>query len=1015
MGQLSGLLYKNLKIQSKNKCGVICQLLTPMICLLIVFGLQKLVNSLNLDPKPDNLGSLMSFGQDSSMRPLLKGVPPTMGAEVLQNLQRIIKKLKAAEVHIEDEQVIPGESEPYKLVQAHKVVDDVKVPFNLVAPLNMPISNPQLQELFKDRFIIASCYKMLKFGVRDDPSAADYLRNTLKIDQNDSDLRRTNCSFKKQHVKHTIRVPNVTFQNDLKTEEDINAAMLDDEFEKMEKFDLFKINVEPQPTDGFMIFDEASPDKIRGTFSSNNIQFFAYHHSNFMNMAHTAEDLTVYMNTETHLTIIDILSNSILMNSQPNSNLYETARNKRKLASLFQNMFSNFSEENLQTWIESEDTVEDSNEGESWFGRAAGKIRQIVSLSLTFPDRDYNKIILTNMFQLLNVIFYPFAIGLGLPIILNALAMEKEERIHDLLKINGMSMFKYYLANILFWFLFLSIITVIFFVGGFLMLDDGFFHLNSPFDLAVFAVGWNLAQIVFAFFLLTMVNSAGSGSALGYVFTSIGTLWAVNVVTFIYPFPARMPYAFNLIPQMNFCRLIYFFLVKGSSKVKDSEESEFTILILFLYMNILIYSCLTFIVSRKKFWLRLMARFKKKKQPETQSIKSSKSKTKEELEEILRSYSRLSDESSDEDDRYTKCLDIFEEYSNINPELFKMMHHSALREKRQIHELVESWEKDPQNQKKLEDYAVLVKSLEKTYENGKRALANLNLKIKKGEIYGLLGPNGAGKTTLISIITSFLSKTEGQVFVKGLDMDEHQIPNTLALCPQFNIQWPDLTVREHLYIFGMLRETPLKDLRANVDKIIEEVDLLDKKDSPASTLSGGMRRRLSIAIALIGNTDLIFLDEPTTGLDPKRRRELWEIIRRIKTNKTFVISTHLMEEAEFLCDKIGVVNKGNLRATGTANFLKTELVDYYLVELTIKEGTGGWTSERKAKIQTELKGKVVYEFGDLLKVKIKKRKIKIYIRLFEAIERCGDFIKSWSFKSGSLEDAFAVIEQRYVD
>ena len=122
-----------------------------------------------------------------------------------------------------------------------------------------------------------------------------------------------------------------------------------------------------------------------------------------------------------------------------------------------------------------------------------------------------------------------------------------------------------------------------------------------------------------------------------------------------------------------------------------------------------------------------------------------------------------------------------------------------------------------------------------------------------------------------------------------------------------------------------------------------------------------------------------------------------------------------MEEAEFLCDKIGVVNKGNLRATGTANFLKTELVDYYLVELTIKEGTGGWTSERKAKIQTELKGKVVYEFGDLLKVKIKKRKIKIYIRLFEAIERCGDFIKSWSFKSGSLEDAFAVIEQRYVD
>jgi ABC-type multidrug transport system ATPase subunit len=952
-----------------------------------------------------------------------------MGPSVMGSLRDFIQKLQDSEIKIKNErdlipehiETVEGVEGQFKVVEMEKVVDDVKIPFNLLAPINMPITNKQLKELYKDQFIIASCYKMLKFGVTGDKESEDFLRQTLRIDQNESDLRRTNCEFKKHHIKHTVRVPNVKFETYLTKEEDINKRMLDVEYGLLSKVDLFHINKSPEPTDGFMIFDKADANSIKGTLSSNNIQFFAYHHSNFMNEAHTAEDLTVYMNTETHFTILDILSNSLLMNG-PNKNTEAKERSKQKLASFFQTLFNEMSQEDFYEYIkkentESEDSKEYKNENKSWFDAAADRLRQILSFTMTFPDRDFNKVILTNMFQLLNVIFYPFAIGLGLPIILNSLAMEKEEKIHDLLKINGMSMFKYYLANILFWFVFFSIITAIFFVGGYFMLDDGLFRLNSPFDIIVFCVGWNLVQIVFAFFLLTMINSAGSGSAVGYIFTSIGNLWAINIVTFIYPFPAHVPIGFNLIPQMNFCRIIYFFLVKGSGQVKDNEKKEFNTLIFFLYLNILIYGLLTYIISRKKMWKRLFSKFKKKPVEEEKEEKKSlsDSQSKSQMEEILKSYTKVDSDDTDDEEKHKGRLDIFEEWSTFNPEILKTMHYSALREKRQIFELINSLENNPEKTKELESYAVMVKSLVKKYENGKMALNDLNLRIQKGEVYGLLGPNGAGKTTLISIITSFLGKTSGNVFVNGKDMDNHQTPNTLALCPQFNIQWPDLTVAEHLWIFGMLREIPCNRLGREVDKIIEQVDLVEKKDSAASTLSGGMRRRLSIAIALMGNTEIIFLDEPTTGLDPKRRRELWDIIKKLKENKTFIISTHLMEEAEFLCDKIGVINRGNLRATGSANFLKNELVDYYQAELTVKEGLGGWTSERKEKVEMELKGKIIYQFQNLAKIKIKKQKIKNYLDLFDAIEKCGEFVKSWSLKSGSLEDAFAVIEQKYVD
>ena len=1049
MGQFAGLLYKNWLIQSKNKCGIICQLLTPMICLLIIYGLQVLVD--NLDVTKDtklsesfflknefSLQHPSKYTPEFQMNHLLKGYQPPMGRDFVSALNGFYSKLDKAEIKFDGErdiknedilkgQIQPGTEKDFKVVQAHKVVDENKIPFNMIVPINLPIDYKTMKKIFKDTFLIRTCYKMFKYGVSDDTGdTKQYLKEKLSFDD-DSNMRKTDCQIKKDDVlQDKVRVPNVRFQDNTRKSEDINERVKE-EIVKMEKYDLFKIDKELEPSDGIFLFDEATDNTIKGTLSANNIQFFAYHHDNFVNMAVTTQFVRVYMNTETYITMLDMISNSILMKNFKNQSsldleqheAYRTAMAdglKNTLSSLTLEDILNYKSKTAEkdTPNSDEDAKEKEKQEETGQkGKAkVGKLRQILSLIFSFPDRDYNKIILTNMFELLNVIFYPFAIGLALPVILNALAVEKEEKIQSLLKINGMKMTKYYLANFLFWFIYLAIIVIIFFVGGLLILKDGFFSKNSFVEIFFFCIGWNTLQIVFSFFILTMLNSAGAASAVGYIFSTIGTLFAINVITFVYPFPASMPYLFNLIPQFNYLRLLYYFLVKGSSVVQDYETREFHICMIFLYVNIVLYSFLTFLFS-EGFLINLIRRKWRslsKKEPK-QHLKESRKLSQSGIEELLSSKicekhpseEEFIQEDKNESKFRLSCFDV-----NTD----NLMHISAVREKVIIDNLVKS--DDLKKQNELKEYAVCVKDLVKKYDNGKVALCSLSLMISKDQIYGLLGPNGAGKTTMISIVTNFLKQTSGDVFIFGDNKDDTKITSKLAFCPQFNIQWPNLTVKEHLKIFGMMRNMSGKDLEDSVNRIIDQVDLREKKNVQAVKLSGGMRRRLSIGIALMGETEIIFLDEPTTGLDPKRRRELWRIIKSIKKNKTFIISTHLMEEAEFLCDKIGIINKGNLRATGTANYLKKQFVDYFQAELTLKEDLGFWSNTQKETVCQALKGQVFYEFNYLIKVRIMKKDFDSYLNIFDAIESCKDFVKSWSLKSGSLEDAFTVIEKTYV-
>lgn len=220
--------------------------------------------------------------------------------------------------------------------------------------------------------------------------------------------------------------------------------------------------------------------------------------------------------------------------------------------------------------------------------------------------------------------------------------------------------------------------------------------------------------------------------------------------------------------------------------------------------------------------------------------------------------------------------------------------------------------------KEMFKYAMVASNLFKSYTIDSRskvdALKDVSFKIDKGEIFGLLGPNGAGKTTLIGILTGFHKPDLGSTFIEGFDIDGEMeaIHKMIGVCPQFDCLWSDLTVEEHLLFYLRIRGMPRSLEQQYVQSALEKIHLAEARDKKVIELSGGMKRRVSIGIAVAGSTRLVILDEPTTGLDPINRIQIWNIIKEIKKENSILLTTHLMNEADQLCDRVGIINHGEL-------------------------------------------------------------------------------------------------------
>ena len=223
---------------------------------------------------------------------------------------------------------------------------------------------------------------------------------------------------------------------------------------------------------------------------------------------------------------------------------------------------------------------------------------------------------------------------------------------------------------------------------------------------------------------------------------------------------------------------------------------------------------------------------------------------------------------------------------------------------------------------------LLVKDLKKTFPPDVRAVDGISFHVKRGEIFGFLGPNGAGKSTTIKIITTLIVKNAGAVSVDGLDLDKQpaRIREVIGYAAQDVGVDDDLTGRENLRLQARFYHIPRSEAEERVDLIIKTVGLADASDRKAGTYSGGMRRRLDLAMALISKPKLLFLDEPTTGLDPQNRIAVWNYIKSLnEQGMTIFLTTQYMEEADRLCDRLCIIDHGKIVAQGTPASLKAEI------------------------------------------------------------------------------------------
>lgn len=233
-------------------------------------------------------------------------------------------------------------------------------------------------------------------------------------------------------------------------------------------------------------------------------------------------------------------------------------------------------------------------------------------------------------------------------------------------------------------------------------------------------------------------------------------------------------------------------------------------------------------------------------------------------------------------------------------------------------------ERDPVDQG-LAGPAVEISDLSKRYSDGTWANLNMSLTVERGELLAVLGPNGAGKTTLIRQITTELLPTSGTVHVFGRDAvsDPHAVKALLGVVPQEASLYTDLSVWHHFRLFAKMRGFSRRSARDRADELVEALRLQEHRDRPTQTLSGGLRRRMLVGIATLARPPLLVLDEPTTGLDPQSRRDLWSLVRRYKGQGTTVIlTTHYMEEAEALSDRVGIIHDGSVVALDTIDNLR---------------------------------------------------------------------------------------------
>ena len=576
----------------------------------------------------------------------------------------------------------------------------------------------------------------------------------------------------------------------------------------------------------------------------------------------------------------------------------------------------------------------------------------------------------------MSIVFFPVALTLGFPLLLYALVLEKEQKVTVLLEVSGLSYTKYWLSIYILYFILFTITSTMFSVLGWIFIDATFFTKVNKFILTIFFLGWNLSQISFGIFLSMFVKSSIYANLIGYLLSVLMTLAFSGISFTVFPNPSLMSYYFYVIPHSAYVRFFYSITYDcfhnkcypdGVLSLEgDSKRSFWAIFVTFGGYAIL--SLVFSFIDLNKIWDFIKYNI----------LRYSPEVDEEAQESLLSEFVGDSLIEGSLDNTSTKLLGEYRE--NVD--------RISARNKQ---------------------FMILVRHLTKVYPNGKIALDDFSIAIKRNEIFALLGPNGAGKTTLLSILTGGLQRSSGKIFIDGVELaagKRGRRTSDIGYCPQFDILWPNMTVKEHITFFTIFKNFSGADEEQHVASLIGLLGLSKHQDKQTSQLSGGMKRRVSLGNAITGDPKLIFLDEPTTGLDPVRRREFWDLIKSVGIGRAVVLTTHIMEEADVLSKEIGIMAKGELLCIGTSLSLKEKYSEGMKIQVVASDTSKmAYIKERIAAAFSPVK--LGWEFDKTLTFNVPYNDEQL-LRIFEfstSLINEGAIV-DWSFSNGSLEDVF---------
>ncbi|KAJ3445892.1 atp-binding cassette transporter subfamily a abca [Anaeramoeba flamelloides] len=519
-----------------------------------------------------------------------------------------------------------------------------------------------------------------------------------------------------------------------------------------------------------------------------------------------------------------------------------------------------------------------------------------------------------NKFDLVLVVqpfYYTFLVHFLLPVFMIIIVYEKENKLVDIMIMFGLKMKVYWSVNYFFNFTIYMFLILVFYIAGY-ALEFRFFIQNNFLAHSILFILWGFSMVSFGFFLSTLFRKVRMASLIGYFLVIILTLVSNLVWDNIIDSKGTGTKALCMfLPSFAIYSGIKVLSDHSSLTVEGFKFSNFNtsseglgMQYLMLFADTILYLLFT------GYLYSVLPSTGGKKSPLFFLNPKTYKKFFRDLKKKKKNYQ---DDDSDEEQSQ-------EMYSDDDFEL---------NEDPRGENIPEDVERERQRVINNNDPIRMI-NLYKVYkgQDGNpdvNAVNCLTLGIKLNECFGILGPNGAGKTTSVNILSGLFPATSGTAKICGFDIKKEmsQVHSIMSVCPQHDILWDDQTGEETLKFYARMHGYKNKELVKKVSKTLNEVGLYNDRKKLIKEYSGGMKRRISVACALITNPKVIFLDEPTTGLDPASKRQVWDVIRKARQEKSIILTTHSMEEADSLCDRIGIMANGILRTIGESQELKS--------------------------------------------------------------------------------------------